>query len=526
MAEFSFDYLDAAENMAKKGEYQSALHYYFLARNMGEDVNMEIADVYGAMGILHEAIRYYMRAYAKDNNNEEALNGLIYCYKDIDEDASYYYLERAMSLMAEADLEEYDEGDLDEMFAPEPLFTVHDRRDKSEILSVAFKKIENGEMDEARTILQSIDKDSYQYSDALLAIASIEPEADGENTISLVNKALEADPKNLRGYLFKAAYYSHKKDENNLKKCMEDMYALDFKEEDDVYKAAMCLCNYNRYDLAEKYIERKLEFTPYDRIMLILLSAAKYMKGEKQKALKIAGKVCAIYPDDIETKEFIRRIFSEGSTNLPEEMLKLRSEWIGDIKNLFLEDSSDITSPESIMKIKWLLQNDEDVYLQSAVCAFVTGMPEYDGLMNEILIDPFAQPIVKKQILLRRICDPKTKEVKFVISNVFRSLKVRHPRVEDNLKFAYYYVFIALAVTELRFESELNSAFKKLSDKYKKCEDEKKRELSVNALAAILHNLAMGGEIKTSCVYFDCEEADLQKAVNMLDLKGVIDVRF
>ncbi len=526
MAEFSFDYHTAAEKMAKKGEYQSALHYYFLERNMGEDVNMEIADVYGAMGILHEAIRYYMRAYAKDNSNEDALNGLIYCYKDIDEDASYYYLERAMSLMGENDFEEYDEADLDEMFAPEPMFTVHDRRDKSEILNLAFKRIENGNIDEARTLLQTIDKDSYQYSDALLAIASIEPEADGDVVIGLVDKALEADPRNLRGYLFKAAYYSHKKDEDNLKKCMEDIYALDFREEEDVYKAAMCLCNYNRYDLAEKYIERKLEFTPYDRIMLILLSAAQYMKGEKQKALKIAGKVCAIYPDDIETKEFIRRIFSEESADLPEEMVKLRSEWIGDIKKLFLEDSGDITSPENIMKIKWLLQSDEDIYLQSAVCAFVTGMPEYDSFMNEILIDPFAQPIVKKQILLRRICDPKTKIVKFVISNVFRSIKVRHPRVEDNLKFAYYYVFIALAVTELRFESELNSAFKKLSDKYKKCEDEKKHELSVNVLASILHNLAMGGNVKTSCAYFDSEEADLQKAVDMLDLRGVFDVRF
>ncbi len=532
MTKLDFDIIGAAEKMLKKGDYISALHYYFLERNTGNKaVYKNIADTYGAMGILTEAIKYYLKAYAEDKEDEEALNGLIYCYKDIDEEASYYYLNMAMRLVGEHDYEEYDDEDeelddvlLKQMSDSKKPLTVHDKRDQSDLLEEAYQMIEDGDHKAAKKILDQIDPESYQYSDALLALASIEPKADSPKTIKLVERSLEVNPKSVKAHLFRIVYYAHKKNADKLESSLGALESLDLTDADDLTKAALCLCNFNRYESSEKFIMRKLKMTPYDKIMLLCLSSVNYAKGDIQGALKVANKVSSIYPDDIETKEMILRIMSMEGANLPEEMIKQKQEWTQYIKNLFLDDSNDITSPESIMKIKWLLQNDDDVYLQSAVCAFITGMPEYEEIVNDLLIDPFTQIIVKKQVLLRRICDPKIKTVDYVVSNLFRTVKIRHPRVPSNLKFAYYYVFIALAITEVHFESILDRSFKKLSDKYKACTDEAKKDLPINALAAILYYFLMDITEPLSCSLFECDIEDFNKAAKMLNIEGIEDV--
>ncbi|MCH5163642.1 MAG: hypothetical protein J1F36_01350 [Clostridiales bacterium] len=518
MAKISFDYMIAADKMAEKGEYESALHYYFLERNSRNDSDIDvcIGDTYAAMGLPREAIKHYMTAYAADRYNKDALEGLIVCYKDIDEDAAFYYLHCVLG----QDGEEFDDFGVD--YEPEyPPLTVHDKKDKSEVMDEAVSLLESGNIDGAKELLESINRESYQYCDALLARASLAMDkANTTEAMALADEALSVNPDHLGTHILKIMVYDSLGDKANAEEWIAKLDALNPKQEDEVTKVALCLANYKNTDLAEKYILRKLEFAPYDKLMLMCLSAIYAGKGDEHSAFKIANKVCSIYPNDIAVKEITSRIFSGQSIKMPDEMFYLKRDWTKDIKQMFLEDIDSITQPESIKKIKWLLQNDDDLYLQSAVCALVTGMPEYDNLMNEILIDPFAPAIVKKQILLRRICDERTKKVKFVISNIFRSLKVKHPVAPDNLKYAYYYAFIALAVIELTFERRLNREFKRLHEKYEICTDESKEQLPINALATHLFYMTEGG-IKERCLeLFDCEQADFDKVSEMLGLQG------
>lgn len=528
MAKFNFDYMEAARKMADKGDHAAALHYYFLQRNKSRDkrINVYIGDSYAQMGLLQEAVRYYMRAYAADQHNEEALNGLIYCYKDLDEEASYYYLHCAL-LGDEDVIEEFHIADEDDCDYDYPPIELHDKKDKSEIMDFAVGLFENGNVEEAKELFMSIDKDSYQYCDALLARASIEMEAsNAQNALALADEALGINPRHLGAHMMKIVAYDGLDMHKEAEEWLEKLDALDTFDEEETAKVALCYCNFDRYALAQKYLLRKLEYTPYDKLMLMCLAAVKARLGDEQAAFGIANKVCSVYPDDVEVKEITSEILSGKPIKMPEEIFRLKREWVSEIKELFLRDYKAVVEPDNIKKVKWLLQGEEDIYLQSALCAFITGIPQFDNLMDDILIDPFAPVIIKKQILLRRVCDDNVKRIKFVVANLFRSLPVKHPNVADNLKYAYYYVFIALAVSDMHFSRRLSSVFRKVSAKYESCSSNSKESLQIGVLAAIIYLLTADVQIKRVCEYFDCAEEDIRAAFELLDLQGEFNVRF
>lgn len=514
MANIKFDYIEAADQMAEKGDYESALHYYFLGKSNGPDdfIDVCIGDTYAAMGLKREAIKYYMRAYAANQDNDEAVSGLIFCYKDIDYEAAFYYLHCVLKNSDE-------DFDLDMYEDDVPELSVHDRRDKSEAMDMAYLMLDNGDVESARETLRSIGKDSYQYCDSLLALASLEMEnSNVDEAQRLADEALSVEPKHIGIHMLKIVAYLSVGDKASADEWIKKLDALDPRDEDSVTRLSLCFTNYEYYEPAKKYLLRKLEFNPYDKISLLCLCKIYVWEGSTAAAWKTANRVCAIYPDDVEAKELSTRILSNEEIRMPDEVLNLKREWTTYIKDLFLVEGSDFSAPENIRRIKWLLQSGEDLYLQSAVCAFVTGMPEYDSIINDVLIDPFAQSLVKKQILLRRLCDEKTKRIKVVLSNLFRSYKVRHPNAPDNLKYAYYYAFIALAVTELNFDRKLNAAFKRLHEKYTVCNDDRKEDLPLSALAAKLYSMTVRAPDKFCCNHFDCKLEDLIHVSEMLDL--------
>ena len=520
MAKFTFDYLSAANVMAQKGDYEAALHYYFLERNVnpGEDIDVFIADTYSAMGIYNEALRFYFRAHAQNQYNEDAIRGIILCLKDFDEDAAFYYLNCVLGDASEDVGVEFDDCD------EPPVFTLHDRRDKSQIMDKAYRLLESGNADGANEIFESISKDAYQYCDSVLARATLKMDKmQVDEAMKLADEALDVDPDHLGTHILKIMAYDTLGDRNKVAEWIDRLDKLDVCDEEDVLKVALCLCNYEFYGKAEKYINRKLQFMPYDKLMLMCLCALKMAQGDSQSAFKVANKVNTVYCEDVEVKEITSRILSGKGVKMPKELFELKREWAEKIKNLFMENGG-FTLPEHIMWIKWLLKCDDYLYLQSAVCAYVTCLPEYKNIVDDILIDPFAPPIVKKQILMRRVCDESTTQINFVISNVFRSLKVTHPKVADNLKYAYYYVFVALSVMELSFEQGLERAFGVLRARYAACEDVQKEQLSINVLASLLFFMAQkGGKISKDfegehLELFDCERQEFERAGKMLGL--------
>ncbi|MBR2968107.1 MAG: hypothetical protein IKC35_04980 [Clostridia bacterium] len=510
-----FDYITAAAKMVEKGEYESALYYYFLERKVApsDDVDLSIANVYAAMGLNNEALKFYFRAYAACKDNEDAIKGIIFCLKDIDSNAAYYYLHCVLNENAREDVgfdyEEYDE--------PPPL-KVHDRRDKSELMEKAYELIEKGSLDDAEKIFSSIASESYQYGDALVGKATLRmDEAKADEAQKLALEAIGVSAKHVGAHVIMIMVCDAKNDKQGMDEWARRLHQLDSKAEDDVIKTALCLCTYGYYALAEKYVLRRLEFAPYDKLMLLNLINVHMSGGSVDKAYKVANKVNVIFPEDVEVKELTTRLLKSKDCKMPSELFAFRREWAENIKNLFMTEGA-FTEPEHIMWVKWLLESEEYMFLQSAVCAFITGMPEYDEILDEVLIDPLAHQMIKKQILLRRACDRRTERVEFVISNVFRSLKVEHPQVAENLEFAYYYVFVALAVMELEFEKELAQAIKKIAQRYDNANEQDRAELSLNALATHLYLLARGGKVKNVLELFDCSEEEFKKAAAVLDI--------
>ena len=510
-----FDYIKAATTMVEKGEYESALYYYFLARKTSpsDDVDLSIANVYLAMGLYDEALKFYIRAYAVCKENEDAVKGIVFCLRDRDSNAAYYYLHYVLNENAREDVG-FDYEEYEEM----PRLAVHDRRDKSELMEKAYELIEKGDFVEAENIFSSVASESYQYADALVGRATLRmDEAKADEAQAFALEAIGVSPNHVGAHVIMIMVCDSKGDKLRMDEWAQRLYALDSKAEDDVIKIALCLCTYGYYSLAEKYVLRRLEFAPYDKLMLLNLLNIHMSNGNVDKAYKVANKVNVIYPEDVEIKELTARLLKGGDSKMPSELFAFRREWTENIKNLFMSDEA-FTQPEHIMWVKWLLSSEEYIFLQSAVCAFVTGMPEYDDILDEVLIDPLAHQMIKKQILLRRACDKRTEKVEFVVSNIFRSLKVEHPQVAENLEFAYYYVFAFLAVMDFDFEKGLSQAIKKMAQKFDNASEQDRGELSLNALAAHLYLLARGGKVKAALELFECSEEEFKKAATVLDI--------
>lgn len=520
MTKFTFDFINAAEKMADKGDYVAALHYFFLQRNLEDDcyVNVAIADTYMAMDLVGEASRYYTYAYSKDNEDKDALEGLICCYKEYDDEAALYYFHR-LSLIDDAELD-FDPSDFDFPIPDEePRFVLHDKHDKEKVLNSAYSLMQSGKNDEARELLLSIEKGDRQYCEARLALASIELDKKcAEEAICFAAQAYEVDKKFLGVHLIMIMACELLGDKEGIDAWVKRLDELDPKDEENVTKAAMCFVSYKYYDLAKKYFLRKLDFAPYDKITLLCLSSIEAAAGNTESAFKYVSKVCTIYPDDIEVKELTSRILSGKETAMPKAMLDFKNKWLKQLKSLFSDENSDFTLPENMKMIKWLLQTDDDLYLQAAVCCCIAGMPEFNAIVDDFLINPNTNDLVKKHILLRRMCMDGVKKVDLVARNIFRSLRIKHPDVPTNLKNAYYMVFINFAVEEYYFETKFYRNFRKLQKAYESSDYEKKEELSMSALAVILHRSISGGELESYLELYDCDKSDYEFTAKSLGL--------
>lgn len=522
--EITFDYMNAADAMAEKGDYISALHYYFLQRNTDYfgDVDVAIADVYMEMDLINEATKYYMYAYAYDNDNKDALEGLICCFKEFDEEAALYYLHK-IALLDEDEFN-FDPSDFDLLSRDyeKPTLTVHNRKDKEDVMNEALSKLQSSDIDGAKELLHQIDKGDLQYCDARLALASVAlDESDPSKALDLANEALEIDAKHLGSHMIKIMAYELMGDTDKMEEWIGKLEKLDLKSEEDITKTAMYFINF-RPDIAIKYLMQKLEFAPYDKMTLICLASA-YLKSDKGKAVKYINEACSVFPGDVELKEIAARIYG-GKFDMPKDYLELKNEWHSKIKGIFLNKDEDILSPENMRNVKWLLQGDNDLYLQAAVCTYITGMSEYDGIINECLLNPFISDIVKKHILLRRFCDEKQKKVKFVVSNIYRSIRIKHPDVPDNLKNAYYIVLSSLAIEEYNFEIALNRSLKRLRQTYDDLEDREK--LSMGGLAVLLRKMTVGGNEEEYCKIYDTDMEEYRAVARKLGFGGDDNVRF
>lgn len=500
----TFDYMSAADAMVEKGDYVSALHYYFLQRNSRyySDVDVAIGDVYFEMDLVEEATRYYMYAYAADTYNTDALEGLVCCFKEFDEQAALYYLHKT-TLLDDSDMV-FDPNDFDLLspdYGKEPL-VVHDKHDKEKDMDEAVDLMQNSKVDEAKEVLMSIGPKDKQFGEARLALASLAlEESDPSKALEIAQDALSVDPKLLGCIVITIMAYDIMGDEEKMNEWIDRLDKLGLDDEEDITKAAMCLLPID-IDMSLKYFLRKLEFSPYDRMAFICIASIYSQKEDRDKAIKYIDKACTIYPEDVELKEIASRIYG-GKFIMPKGLIDLKNEWSEKLKELFMSGDKDFEEPENMKLIKWLLQSENDMYLQTAVCTYVTGMPAYDKLINDVLLDPFVHDVVKRHILLRRFSDERQKKVKFVVSNIYRCVRIKRPDVPDNLKNAYYLVLASLALEEYNFDAALNRSLKRIKQAYDGLEDREK--LSMGALAVLLHKTTVGGNEEAYCKIYDTD---------------------
>lgn len=510
----AFDFMNAADVMAEKGEYASALYYYFLQRNLeyDSDVDVAIADVYMEMGLVGEATKYYFYAYSADETNKDAVEGLVCCFKEWDDEAALFYLHR-LALFDDAEID-FDPGEFP-MLNDSPRLTVHDRADKSEVLGMAFDHMHNFKIDKAKELLESIAEGDHQFCDSRMALASIMLEENKPtDAIELTADALKVNPKHVGLHMVMVMALDALGRNDEVDEWIKRVDMLDNMTEEETAKTGLCLMNYRPLS-AKKYLLRTLDYAPYDKLNLMCLAAVCLEEENKPEAVKFINRVCSVYPDDVLLKEVAHRIYNDNF-HMPGDLLAIKDEWTKRIKTMLIGECGDLTDPENVKCIKWLLSSDEDMYLQVAVCTYITGMPEFEDVINDFLCNPNVVDIPKKHIIMRKLCDPRQKRVNFVVGNIFRSLKLRHPDLPANLLSAYYLVFASLAVEVYTFESALSHSLRKLKKAYEECET--RDDLPVGALAVILRKLTKDGDEAQYCKLYDTDLDEYRKVVEALGL--------
>lgn len=526
MANFKFDNANAASAMMKKGEYESALYYANLAYESSPDEKNElsVADAYEAMGLYDLALRIYMRQFAKDQQNYAALNGIIECLKATDPETAYYYMNYAPE--DEIDEEEYFDDGAETVSVPggDFQFAVHDKNDQSQQLAIAIELIEHDCFDDAMEILIKIGKDSPQYADALLSIATIYfKKRKLKQAENIVDEAIEEFPDRYGLYMLKIMINDALRRRDKIEQCAQKLVELDLKNEEDIEKAYMCLCAYGCYDKAITYIQRKLEFTPYDKQTLLCYQKAKLEVGENDQAVKIANRLNNVYHGDIEVEEMTKKIFEDPRVKMPKGLYDLKTDLLERMKLIVNERTLDNTEQTPVTKedttlIRWLFGCKEYAFWQSVMTFILPHTPEVNEMIDDLLLDPAISDIQKKQMLTRRVCDDGERHVKFVVSNVYRAFNVKFPRVEKTVQQAYRQAFVVFMVTEFAFQRALDRELKNFAASYEKCKSSEKSDIQEPTWGAVLFAMVKHPQDEEFLKFFGCNSKEYHKALRLLKI--------
>lgn len=552
------EYLKRADAFLERRDFMNAADNYFRVYDMaGDNVRAMIGmgEVYRFTLDCDQSLIWYMRALATDDTVPEIYVGLARLFHDMGPDffdSTVYYYKYALSkgaatyaLIAACRRWERDgfepiyEADSPHGINEALKFRRSDRYFKNGAICTAYQMMDRGKVPsnqfaESRRMLLRMDYDRFDYEKVLDTALSI----------------LEYAPNDFqaRMYAAEAYHYLGKK-----KRCDEmykgavpndfDAFPSDFGEFDDYIVAACVASKVGAHDDSVRYMQKIVEYLPYDRNALLRLAESYANVGDLSKARETIIDVLRLYPDD-EAIKFYRDEIMNTRTRTKYILSDTIPDAAADKKEseLFaLTDECETAGMETVYEaaladdklygdFKWIFQ-EGDYERQIEMGAKLGCCRLFHPLLSKVLLQPLVEENIKYAIVRGMVRSSEKLTLKIACDSLLNTVYYVRPKGFNNTTLgAYECAFARLSQYCGGYEEELIDLFSRAAPLIEKM-TESNGKLDVVALAAAIcckANIAHGGEDEELFArIFHCDKRKVRRYCSgrVIDLKSITSTK-
>ncbi len=500
----SENYLKLANKCYAENDYETALKYYFEARNKSEKPNFEIfygiGKTYAHMDLCRYAVDYFFRAMdlADKKQYADVCADLSICFLDLDQkELSAYYLTQRLNAVdgpVYFDDDDYDKEVVDglnsfydEINGSYKVVYPPEKVDYIDELDEGIAAIARYDIDTAIEKLSVIPEESTFYEEAACNLA-IARYLNGEISaaIKLNEKINEKNPKNVVALTNLATICNAAGEKTLAKDYLNRIDDENIKNDDELYRVAATYCELGQHKLAVKYLEQLLSHKPYEFNIMFMLGCAYYNIKQYEKSKEYFYRVLNITDNDLVVDYYCKladKAIATGKWSkaplaymlrLPEKEVERNYRKIKNLSNIHtaLEGSEDLKKPEVMQLLLWGLKTPDERIQKLSVYNLVGPLNRKGHkVLLDSLFNTFTLASTKTFIISCMFGYSLISEVGFVTGGLYKKEKLyRIPRDIDTF--------------DLRFDLTYTSA------------------------------------LAHSVVYYDCDTKKLQQAA--LDIRSIV----
>mgnify|MGYP002515597266 FL=1 len=478
-------YYNRGMDFADDGKNIEAISNFYLALDLDPGniyIMSELAYSYYEMGLLNQAIKFYLRILDADRYSDISYIGLIQCFAQKGKmDVALHYLNMGLKYGA-LDSDYMPKTDPEELAKTPPQLGVIDNNDYSGLIALSGN-VSDGSPDSpeenrlARMLLEHVPESSPQYAEARNRLAlMLLKSGNNEESVAEAKKIIEKFPDNANAYCTLVSAYFIMGEYEKSKEAFALLDALDARDRNDVAKIAACAADTDNDEMAVKYFGRLFDFVPYEAQPTVMYAVALFNVGKVEEARSYLTALRRIYPDNGMVKYYAMCV-SDPSVkerikidyDIPQQEYRRRIKYIDerfsalgkvdDVVNGMFEDE------ELYEDVMWLMSSSDQVYA-GHIASFLCQNEYWQPVILDRLIDPEVSPAAKRDNLCSYLKFSKIKKFALVMTDALVFYSPRIPKGGSPvLEDAYWAAFATAAMLSTTFQPKLNKAYKKMIEK-------------------------------------------------------------
>ncbi len=467
-------YLKLADACIESGDFMGALGFLFnaLKLNRSAQTLMDIADVYGQMGLYELSNKYwfyYMEKAPKDkvsiSYEELAIN---FFYMD-DFLTSSFYFHQKLTVDGFLSKDGLDKEIIDffsgEEFKKNAYYVAYpfEKADYSYLSKRAKRALSAGNYLEAIKLYNEIPKECLDEESSGDLSVSYLMNDQPDMAAAVARESLARNGENITAYCNLSNVYDLKED--YAKSEYYYMMALELKKGDanEEYKLATCAIEHSDHKTVQECLTKILSERKYDTTMQFFYGLSQLNLGDYEGGYQTLSKVYRLDPTDFIFKfyaQYAQKLLGGGSSEyLPIKYLKCLPESLSKEYEKKLEALSVVASkkgislknPEYREVVEWGLYSSEETARQSVFLLACDCSPYAKQKLKNYLLDSEGITTVKQVILYALIVKGLKEKFAIVDKNFLFRVKPRKLSFESQESGHIYLCAYALLISKMAF---------------------------------------------------------------------------
>ncbi len=486
-------YLRLADESMAKGELLDALTFLFsaLKLNRSYETLMDIADIYGQMGIYELSNKYWFYFMDKAPKDKISLAyeelAVNFFYMD-DFLSSSFYFHQKLSVDGFLSKEGLDPEIIDffsgEEFKRNAYYIAYpfDKADYSYTAKRAKRALSAGNYLEAIRLYKSIPAECLNEESAGELSISYLMNDQSDLSAAVARESLAVHGENMTAYCNLSNVYDFKEDYEKSEYYYQKALELKKGDANEEYKLATCALERNDHRVIKECLDKILSERKYDTAMQFFYGIAQLNMGDFEGGRKTLNKVYRLDPTDETFKfyaEYAEKLFSGGSREylpiryikgLPESISKAYEKKLDALSAVAHKTGVSLKNPEYRQVVEWGLDCGEDIARKAVFVLACDFSPYAKQRLKDYLLDSEGITPVKQVIIYAMAVNGCKDRLTIVDRNFFFKIKPKKLKFEKEKNSELYVCAYALAFSRMVFfgVENLDEIAKKINEIYAK----------------------------------------------------------